>query len=69
MQQTCFLIFHLAVLLNSLMSSSSFLVASLGFSKYIVSRHLQTVTVLLLSNLDSSSLIAVARIFIQNHIE
>ena len=39
------LILHLATLPNSLMSSISFLVGSLGFSTYI-SCHLQTVTVL-----------------------
>ena len=39
----CVLILYFAILPNSSMSSSSFLVASLGFS--IVSCHLQTVTV------------------------
>ena len=43
----CLLILHPASLLNSLMSSSSFLAACLGFSMYL-SCHLQTVTVLLL---------------------
>ena len=42
------LILYPAALPNSLMNSSSFLAAFLGFFLYIVSCHLQTVTVLLL---------------------
>ena len=58
------LIFYPATLLNSLMSSNSFLVASLGFSKYSIC-HLQTMTVyffpIWIPFISFSFLIAVAR--------
>ena len=44
----CIFIFHPVTFLNTLMSSNSFLVVSLGFFLCIVSYNLQAVTVLLL---------------------
>ena len=44
----CVLILYPATLLNSLISSSNFLILSVEFSMYRVSGHLQTVRALLL---------------------
>ena len=44
----CILILYPATLPNSLMSSSTYLVASFGFSIYIISCHMQAVTIVLL---------------------